>query len=99
MIYPIFSNVLVKQEEAETKTESGIILTAASTEKPQKGKVIAVGEGFASEDGRESKMHIKVGMTVLFKKWGGNEVKDEGVDYLLIEQKDILAIIDDEHES
>jgi chaperonin GroES len=58
------------------------------------GEIIAVGTGFESEDGREEKMIVKVGQKVMYKKWGGNEVKVEGKEWLLVEQKDILAVIE-----
>jgi chaperonin GroES len=57
------------------------------------GEIIAVGTGFESEDGREEKMIVKVGQKVMYKKWGGNEVKVDGADMLLVEQKDIMAIV------
>jgi chaperonin GroES len=93
-IKPLFSYVLVKPLEAEATTSFGLILTDASKEKPQVGEVIAVGEGFASEDGRENKMVVKPGQKVMYKKWGGNEVKLDGKELLLVEQKDIMAIVE-----
>lgn len=92
-IKPLFSYVLIKPTEPESKTASGIVLVDTGKEKPQVGEVVAVGEGFGSEDGRENKMIVKVGQKVMYKKWGGNEVKADGVEYLLVEQKDIMAIV------
>lgn len=92
-VQPLFSYVLIKPAEAESKTASGIVLVDTGKEKPQMGEIIAVGTGFESEDGREEKMIVKVGQKVMYKKWGGNEVKVDGADMLLVEQKDIMAIV------
>ncbi len=94
-IKPLFDNVLVKPEEAETKTASGIILPDTAKEKPQVGKVMAVGDGAWNEDGNgRIPLEVKVGQKVMYKKWGGNEVKVNGEEWMLVEQKDILAIIE-----
>lgn len=92
-IQPLFSYVLINQSKA-TQTASGIIIPDSAKEKPQVGEIIAVGEGFGSEDGRENKIIVKVGQKVMYKKWGGNEVKVDGEDMLLVEQKDIMAIVE-----
>ncbi|MBP6993785.1 co-chaperone GroES [Candidatus Woesebacteria bacterium] len=93
-IQPLFSYVLIKPVQAETKTASGIVIPDSAQEKQsQIGEVLAVGEGFGSEDGRENKMILKVGDKVAYKKWGGNEIKMDGVEYMLMEQKDIMAIV------
>ena len=92
-IKPLFDNVLIKPQEAETKTASGIILPDSVKEKPQVGTVMAVGEGAWNEDGdKRIPMIVKVGQKVMYKKWGGNEVKVNGEDWTLVEQKDILAV-------
>ncbi len=93
-IQPLFSYVLIKPVQGDTKTASGIIIPDSAKEKPQVGEIIAVGEGFGSEDGRENKIIVKVGQKVMYKKWGGNEVKVDGEDMLLVEQKDIMAIVE-----
>ena len=93
-IQPLFSYVLIKPVLGDTKTASGIIIPDSAKEKPQMGEIIAVGEGFGSEDGRENKMIVKVGQKVMYKKWGGNEVKIDGEEMLLVEQKDIMAIVE-----
>lgn len=94
-IKPLFDNVLVKPEEAETKTASGIILPDTAKEKPQVGTVMAIGDGAWNEDGDgRIPMVVKVGQKVMYKKWGGNEVKVNGEEWMLVEQKDILAIIE-----
>lgn len=92
-IKPLFDNVLIKPLEGETKTAGGILLPETAKEKPQMGKVMAVGPGGFSDDGKAIPMMVKVGQTVMYKKWGGNEVKVDGEEWLLVEQKDILAVI------
>lgn len=92
-IQPLFDNVLVKPLEAESKTPSGILLPETAKEKPQVGLVMAVGPGGYSEDGKKIPMVVKVGQRVMYKKWGGNEVKVDNEEWLLVEQKDILAIV------
>lgn len=91
-IQPLFDYVLIKPLEEETKTPSGILLPETAKEKPQIGQVMAVGPGNVSDDGKKLPMIVKVGQKVMYKKWGGNEVKVEGEEWLLVEQKDILAI-------
>ena len=93
-ITPLFDNVLVKPLEEETKTPSGILLPDSAKEKPQVGKIMAVGPGGMKDDGKQIKMVVKVGDKVMYKKWGGNEVKVGTEEWLLVEQKDILAIVE-----
>ena len=93
-ITPLFDNVLVKPLEEETKTPSGILLPDSAKEKPQIGKIMAVGPGGMTDDGKQIKMVVKVGDKVMYKKWGGNEVKVGTEEWLLVEQKDILAIVE-----
>lgn len=92
-IIPLFSNVLVKPVDAESKTASGIIIPDTVKEKPQVGLVMAVGEGHVSPKGEKEKMVVKVGDRVMYKKWGGNEVKVGNEEWTIVEQKDILAIL------
>lgn len=92
-IKPLFDNVVIEPLEAEEKTASGIILPDSAKEKPQMGKVLAVGEGKTGPKGDKHPMVVKVGDTVMYKKWGGNEVKFEGKDLVLVGQEDILAIV------
>lgn len=93
-IKPLFDNVLVKPLEAEEKLPSGIILPDSAKEKPQMGEVMAVGPGGTDEKGNPVKMIVKVGDKVMYKKWGGNEVKVNGAEWMLVEQKDILAMVE-----
>lgn len=93
-IKPLFDNILIKPLEAEEKTSSGIILPDTAQEKPQMGKVVAVGPGKVTPKGEKEAIVVKVGQKVMYKKWGGNEVKLNGEELMLVEQKDILAIIE-----
>ncbi len=87
-IQPLSDRVLVEPQEAETKTASGIYIPDSAKEKPQQGKVVAVGKGKKDHD-----MTVKVGDTVLYGKYSGSELKYEGKDYLIMREDDILAII------
>ncbi|OGG00591.1 co-chaperone GroES [Candidatus Gottesmanbacteria bacterium RIFCSPHIGHO2_02_FULL_39_14] len=93
-IKPLFDNILIKPSEEEAKTPSGIVLPDTAKEKPQIGKVMAVGPGGTTEDGKKIIMQVKVGQKVVYKKWGGNEIRVDQEEWLLVEQKDILAIIE-----
>ena len=90
---PLADRVVVKLVEAEEKTKTGIILTAGAQEKPQIAEVIAVGPG-GLVDGKEVKMIVKVGDRVITSKYSGTEVKCDGVDYNIVRQSDILAIVE-----
>ncbi len=92
-IKPLFDYVLVKPLQEEQKTPSGIVLPDTAKEKPQVGEVMAVGPGAMNDEGKTLPMHVKVGQKVLYKKWGGNEIKVGMEEWLLIEQKDIMAIV------
>ena len=87
-IKPLADRVLLEPMEAETKTASGIIIPDNAKEKPQKATVVAVGNGT-----KDNPMSVKVGDTVLYGKYSGTELKLEGKDYLIMSEKDILAII------
>lgn len=92
-IKPLADRVVTKPVEAEEKTKSGIILTAAAQEKPQMAEVVAVGPG-GVVDGNEVKMYVKVGDRVITSKYVGTEVKIDGVEYSIVRQADILATIE-----
>ncbi len=92
-IKPLADRVVVKMVEAEETTKSGIILTGAAKEKPQVAEIVAVGPG-GIVDGNEVKMYLKVGDHVLMSKYAGSEVKLDGVDYTIIRQSDVLAIVE-----
>lgn len=91
---PLFDNVLLKPLEAEQKTQSGILLPDTAKEKPQIGLVMAIGPGSINDQGKTNPIVVKVGQKVLYKKWGGTEVKVKGEEWVLVEQKDILAIVE-----
>jgi chaperonin GroES len=93
-IQPLFDNVLIKPLEAEAKTASGIILPDTAQEKPQMGQIVAVGPGKVTPKGEKEAIVVKVGQKVMYKKWGGSEVKLNGEELVMVEQKDILAIIE-----
>jgi len=92
-IKPLFDYVLVRPLPSEEKTPSGIVLPDTVKEKPQAGEVMAVGPGAVNDQGKVQPMVVKVGQKVLYKKWGGNEVKMGTEEWMLIEQKDIMAVI------
>lgn len=93
-IKPLFDNVLIRPLEEEEKTPSGIVLPDSAKEKPQIGQVMAVGPGAFDDQGKKKPVVVKTGQKVIYKKWGGNEVKVGMAEWLLVEQKDILAIIE-----
>ncbi len=93
-IKPLEDRILVEVLDAETKTASGLVIPDTAKEKPQEGKVIAVGPGRFDEDGEKRiPMDIKTGDTVVFSKYGGTEVTYDGKDYLLLSARDVLAIV------
>ena len=93
-IKPLEDRILVEVLDAETKTASGLVIPDTTKEKPQEGKVIAVGPGRFDEDGEKRiPMDIKTGDTVVFSKYGGTEVSYDGKDYLLLSARDVLAIV------
>ncbi|HLD24789.1 MAG TPA: co-chaperone GroES [Patescibacteria group bacterium] len=93
-ITPLFDNVLIKPLEAEQKLPSGLVLPDTAKEKPQMGEVMAVGPGGTDDKGNPIKVVVKVGQKVMYKKWGGNEIKVEGQEWMIVEQKDILAVVE-----
>ncbi len=92
-VKPLSDNILIEPVDREEKTPSGIVIPDTAKEKPQEGKVVAVGPGHFSESGQMIKPGVKVDDRVIYKKWGGNEVKIEGREYLIVKEEDILAII------
>jgi len=95
MLKPLNDNVVLEVEPVEKKTASGIILTGDNKERPSFAKVLAVGDG-AFVDGKRIPVNVKVGQKVVFKKYSTTEVKIEEKDYLIISEKDILAIVEEE---
>lgn len=93
-IKPLFDNVLIRPLEAEARTASGIILPDSAKEKPQIGLVMAIGTGKLDKDGKKQPIAVKVGEKVMYKKWGGSEVKVGSEEWTMVGQEDILAILD-----
>ena len=93
-IKPLADRVVVKLVEAEEKTKAGILLTASAQEKPQIAEVVAVGPGAYSEDGKLIPMEVKIGDKVITGKYSGTEVKMDGVEYTIVKQGDILAVVE-----
>lgn len=91
---PLADRVVVKVLESEEKTKGGIFLPDTAKEKPQQAKVVAVGPGKTLEDGSKSPVDVKEGDVVLFAKYSGTEVKLDGTEYLVIAEKDILAVVE-----
>ena len=93
MIKPLGSRVLIKMKEGEETTKSGILLASSAQEKPLIAEVIEVGPG-EKIDGKNEERYVKVGDNVIVSKYSGTEVKYEGIDYIIVKQEDILAIVD-----
>lgn len=93
-IRPLHDRVIVKRLESETKSAGGIVIPDSATEKPSKGKVIAVGPGKTTEDGKLLPMAVKVGEVVLFGKYSGNEIKEGADDYVVMREEDIMGVIE-----
>ena len=91
---PAAGYLVIEPLEAEEKTSSGIYLPDTASEKPQQGKILAVGDDEITDSGATRKAPAKVGDAVIYKKWGGNEVKVKGVEYLFAKFDDILAVVE-----
>lgn len=94
MLRPLNDRVVLEVVKEEEKTVGGIVLASAAKEKPQTAKVIAVGPGPLLENGGRGSMTVKAGDTVMFEKYAGSEVKYEGNEYLIISEKEIIAIVE-----
>jgi len=94
-IKPLHDRVVVKRLEEEEKTKGGIIIPDAAKEKPQEGRVIAVGDGKVLENGQKSPLSVKVKDKILFGKYSGTEIKIDGEEHLIMREDDILAIVVD----
>lgn len=93
-IKPLGDRVLIKALEREEKTKSGIVLPDTAKEKPQEGKVIAVGSGKTLENGTKVPVEVQVGQKVIFSKYAGTEVKIDGEEMMILNERDILAIVE-----
>jgi chaperonin GroES len=94
MIKPLGDRVVIKVLEREEITRSGIVLPDTAKEKPSEGKVVAVGAGKVLENGQRVALDVKVGDRIIFSKYGGTEVKFEGEEYLILSERDILAVVE-----
>lgn len=92
-IQPLFDYVLVKPVQQETQTASGIILPDSAKKESQVGEIVAMGPGSTDDKGKAVPMVVKVGQKVMYKKWGGNEVKVGNEEWMLIKQEDIMAVV------
>jgi len=91
---PLDDRVVIKQSEAEAKSVGGIILPDTAKEKPQRGKVVAVGPGKMNDDGKRAEMSVKKGDEVLYAKYIGNDVEIDGEKYVILHENDILGVIE-----
>jgi len=94
MIKPLGDKVVIKVLEGEMKTKSGIVLPDTAKEKPSEGQVIQVGTGKVLENGQRIALDVKVGDKIIFSKYAGTEVKFDGQEYLIVSERDILAIVE-----
>ena len=93
MIKPLGDRVVIQVSEGEQKTASGIVLPDTAKEKPQEGEIIEVGTGKMVENGQRVALDVKVGDQIIFSKYAGTEVKYDGQEYLIVSERDILAVI------
>jgi chaperonin GroES len=94
-VKPLQDRLVIKRIEEEEKTKGGIIIPDAAKEKPQEGRVIAVGDGKTLESGQKAPLTVKVGDKILFGKYSGTEIKIDGEEHLILREDDVLAIIED----
>ncbi len=94
-IRPLQDRIIVKRVKEEEKTAGGIIIPDTAKEKPQEGKVVAVGKGRLDEDGKLHKLEVKKGDRILFGKYAGTEITIDGTEYLIMREEDVLGIIED----
>ncbi|MDD2366768.1 MAG: co-chaperone GroES [Desulfuromonadaceae bacterium] len=91
---PLQDRIIVKRVEEETKTAGGLFIPETAKEKPQRGEIVAAGNGKKTEDGKVLPLDVKIGDIVLFGKYAGTEVKVDGEDYLMMREDDILAVVE-----
>ncbi len=90
---PLQDRIVVKRLEAQEKTKSGIIVPDSAKERPQEGKIVAVGTGKILEDGGTKKLEVKTGDRVLYGKYSGSEVTIDGEEFLILKEEDVLAVV------
>ena len=93
-IRPLYDRLIVRRVAEEEKTKGGIIIPDTAKDKPTEGEVVAAGKGRLLEDGKVISMDVKQGDRILFSKYAGNEVKIDGVEYLIMREEDVLGIIE-----
>jgi chaperonin GroES len=93
-IRPLQDRILIKRVEEEQKTAGGIIIPDSAKEKPQEGRVVAVGNGKAGDDGKVRPLDVKKGDRILFSKYAGSEVKLDGEEHMIIREEDVLGVIE-----
>jgi chaperonin GroES len=94
-IKPLQDRLVIKRLEEEEKTKGGIIIPDSAKEKPQEGRVVAVGDGKTLESGKKAPLTVKPGDKILFGKYSGTEIKIDGVEHLIMREEDVLAIVED----
>jgi chaperonin GroES len=94
-IKPLYDKVLVERLKAEEKTAGGIVLPDTAREKPTEGRVVATGEGRITNDGAQIAPTVKIGDRILFGSYAGTDIKAEGKEYLILDESEILAVVDD----
>lgn len=92
-LHPLHDRILVKRLEEEESRRGGIIIPDTAKEKPQEGKIVAVGKGKVTEDGKKTPLDVKAGDRILFGKYSGSEVKLDGEEYLIMKEEDVLGIL------
>ena len=93
-IRPLYDRLIVRRVAEEEKTKGGIIIPDTAKDKPTEGEVVAAGKGRLTEDGKVIPMDVKKGDRILFSKYAGNEVKNDGTEYLIMREEDVLGIIE-----
>ena len=93
-VRPLGDKILVKRAEAQTKTKSGLFLPESAKEKPQEATIVEVGDGKLLDNGKRAPFQVKKGDKVIIGKWGGTEIKIDGVEHLVLTEEDILAVVD-----
>jgi chaperonin GroES len=94
-VKPLQDRILIKRIEEEERTKGGIIIPDAAKEKPQEGKVVAIGDGKTLESGQKAPLTVKPGDKILFGKYSGTEIKVDGEEHLILREDDVLAIVED----
>jgi chaperonin GroES len=92
-IQPLYDRIVVKRIEEQEATRNGIVIPDSAKEKPQEGEVMAIGRGKRLEDGTLTALDVRTGDRILFGKYSGNEIKLEGIDYIIMKEEDVLGVL------